>query len=116
MIRKARGNDHCDPSEIGDLPPTSELIARFVTLTHTTTAAAVAVTTQLWPRGRHPAILDYSTMEGLASIRGRDGSLPSPCVRFFIAGGGGSTVPCVRFYIAEEEAALYYPLSVFALI
>ena len=57
MVRKARRNDHCDPPELGDIPPTSELLAPFVTLTNTTTAAAVAVTTQLWPRGRHPAIL-----------------------------------------------------------
>ena len=44
----------------------------------------------------------YSTMEGLASSRRRDRSLPAPVFILVQAGGGQlPTGPCVELYIAE---------------
>ena len=52
LLRKAKSNLHFDPPKLRDPPLTMELIALLCT-THfyTNTAAAVAVTTQLWRCG-----------------------------------------------------------------
>ena len=104
--RKARRNEHFDPPKLDDPPPTSELPrSSFVPLT--TSAAAVAVTTQLSPIGRRPVVLWYY---GRPCIKQGEGRLSTiPCVRLIGEGGDGSLLSPVWFYTAEGTA-LYRPL------
>ena len=99
------------PPKLGEPPHTRKLYLLCTThiynssrrhYKHAAVAYRLLIATKIWSHYN-------STMEGLLSSRGRDGSLTSPVFVFLQKGGGRfCTVHCVRLY--KRGTALYCPL------